>query len=83
MVVVDGGVAGCSAAISAARRGHRVTLLVREGELGGQWIAASIPLAKGDFGGFVGWQRRMPSQLGVDVRLGVSAPKRQTSLSRG
>lgn len=75
VVVVGGGVSGCEAALVAAKRGHKVTLLERSQELGGQWLAAAAPLAKGDFTSFVVWQRRQLEQLGVDIRLGVEATR--------
>ena len=75
VVVVGGGVSGCEAAIAAAGRGHHVTLLEKSEELGGQWIAASIPMAKGDFSSFIVWQKYMLEKLGVEVRFHVDATK--------
>lgn len=75
VVVVGGGVSGSEAAIAAAGRGHRVTLLEKSGELGGQWIAASIPMAKGDFSSFIVWQKHMLEKLGVEVRFHVDVTK--------
>jgi pyruvate/2-oxoglutarate dehydrogenase complex dihydrolipoamide dehydrogenase (E3) component len=75
VVVVGGGVSGCEAALVAARRGHTVTLLESSQELGGQWLAAAAPLAKGDFTSFVAWQQRQLEQLGVEVLLGVEATR--------
>jgi 2,4-dienoyl-CoA reductase (NADPH2) len=45
VVVVGGGPAGMQAALTAQRRGHRVTLFERDG-LGGQYTLASIPPGK-------------------------------------
>jgi pyruvate/2-oxoglutarate dehydrogenase complex dihydrolipoamide dehydrogenase (E3) component len=75
VVVVGGGVSGCEAALVAAARGHEVTLLERSQELGGQWLAATAPLAKGDFTSFVVWQHRQLERLGVDIRFGVEATR--------
>ena len=73
VVVAGGGIAGCEAAIAAARRGHRVTLLERDAKLGGQWNLAAVPPGKQDYGSFVAWQACQLRKLGVDVRLGRDA----------
>jgi len=72
-VVVGGGPAGMKAAAGLAQRGHRVTLLEREGELGGQvrWILAT---PRRD--GFAHLVRDLAGELArrrVEVRLGVAA----------
>ena len=72
-VVVGGGPAGMKAATGLAERGHRVTLLEREDELGGQirWILATPRRAE-----FRHIVRDLSDELArrqVDVRLGVSA----------
>ena len=73
VVVVGGGIAGCAAAIAAARRGHAVTLLERDSKLGGQWNLATVPPGKQDYGSFVAWQTRQLLNLGVDVHLNYEA----------
>ncbi|UCG65269.1 MAG: FAD-dependent oxidoreductase [Deltaproteobacteria bacterium] len=50
VVVIGGGPAGMEAAVIAAKRGHEVTLLEKEDELGGNLQVASIPPFKSDFG---------------------------------
>lgn len=75
VVVVGGGVSGCEAAIAAVQKGHQVTLLEKSGELGGQWIAASVPMAKGDFSSFIVWQKHMLKKLGVDVQLNIDVTR--------
>ena len=75
ILVVGGGVAGCEAAIVAATRGHKVTILERSGELGGQFIAASMPVGKGDYSSFIVWQKNMINKLGINVVYGVDADK--------
>ncbi len=49
VLVVGGGIAGMQAAIAAARRGHDVTLWEADSGLGGQFIAACYPPAKGNY----------------------------------
>ena len=73
VAVVGGGIAGCEAAIAAARRGHHVTLLERDAKLGGQWNLAAVPPGKQDYGSFVAWQVGQMRKLGVDVRLNCAA----------
>jgi NADPH-dependent 2,4-dienoyl-CoA reductase/sulfur reductase-like enzyme len=46
IVVVGAGPAGIEAATTAAKRGHKVTLIERESYLGGQFSFASFPLVK-------------------------------------
>lgn len=75
VVVVGGGVSGCEAAIAAAGRGHHVTLLEKDHELGGQWVPASIPVAKGDFSSFIIWQKHMLKKLGVEVCTDTAVTK--------
>lgn len=75
VVVVGGGVSGCEAAIAAAQKGHHVTLLEKSNELGGQWIAASIPMAKGDFSSFIVWQKYMLKKLGVEIKTNTEVTR--------
>lgn len=69
VVVVGGGPGGMESARLAAARGHRVTLLEQEDELGGQlrYAAAVRP----ENAPFLQWL--LGSLDGVDVRLGVTA----------
>lgn len=75
ILVIGGGVAGCECAIVAAQRGHKVTLLEKTGELGGQFIPAAIPVGKGEFNTFVIWQKTMLRKLGVEIRYNTSADR--------
>ena len=68
--VAGGGVAGCSAAIAAAKKGHRVTLYEQKSELGGQWKLAAVPIGKSDFASLIAWQNRQLKKLNVNVVLG-------------
>lgn len=46
VAVIGGGPAGLEAAVTAARRGHKVTVYEKEEVLGGQFMVASIPPTK-------------------------------------
>ena len=73
VVVVGGGAAGAQAAITAAERGHEVTLFEAADALGGQiaWYWRSTE--KPDFAAIPAWQGAYLRELGVDVRLGQRA----------
>lgn len=70
VVVVGGGPAGLQAAVTAAERGHHVTLLERADRLGGQVpVAASVP-SRAEFLDITRNLARAVQQAGVDVKLG-------------
>lgn len=73
VLVIGGGVSGCEAAIAAAQRGHRVTLLEKSGQLGGQWIPASMPVGKSEFTSLLLWQKTMLEKLHIQVLLNTQA----------
>ena len=73
VVVVGGGPAGLKAAATAARRGHKVTLMEREERLGGQVVHAARVTNRTEFGDVVRNLLHEISQLDVDVRTGTAA----------
>lgn len=70
VAVVGAGPAGLSAAITAAERGHQVTLFDKAGEIGGQLNMAKQVPGKEEFWGLVDWFRTMLEETGVTVSLG-------------
>jgi 2,4-dienoyl-CoA reductase (NADPH2) len=73
IAVVGAGPAGLSAAITAAGRGHKVTLFEAAGRVGGQLhLAAAVP-GKEEFRGLITWFETMLARSGVETRLGAAA----------
>ena len=69
VAIVGAGPGGLSTAMTAAQRGHDITLFDRASEIGGQLnMAKQIP-GKEEFWGLVDWYRTMMSQLGVKMAL--------------
>ncbi len=65
--VLGGGISGCQTAIIAAQREHNVTIFEKSDVLGGQWNAASVPLAKTEFASLVAHQQYQIKKYGVNV----------------
>ncbi|SEO00672.1 2,4-dienoyl-CoA reductase (NADPH2) [Gemmobacter aquatilis] len=73
IAVVGAGPAGLSAALTAAGRGHHVTLFDRSPRIGGQLhLAAAIP-GKEEFRGLIDWFEALLAQSTVTLRLGAEA----------
>ncbi|GAA6181647.1 NADPH-dependent 2,4-dienoyl-CoA reductase [Shimia sp. NS0008-38b] len=73
IAVVGAGPAGLAAAMTAAQRGHKVTLIDRASQLGGQLnVAKQIP-GKEEFWGLVDWYKVMIDDLGINVKLSTEA----------
>ncbi|SEF95810.1 NADPH-dependent 2,4-dienoyl-CoA reductase [Jhaorihella thermophila] len=70
VAVVGAGPAGLSAALTAAERGHKVTLFDKAHEIGGQLNMAKQVPGKEEFWGLVDWYRTMLDDLGVQLELG-------------
>ncbi len=70
VAIVGAGPAGLSTAMTAAQRGHDVTLFDRADEIGGQLNMAKQVPGKEEFWGLVDWYRTMMNDLGVTLELG-------------
>ncbi|GIT87501.1 NADPH-dependent 2,4-dienoyl-CoA reductase [Roseobacter sp. OBYS 0001] len=70
IAIVGAGPAGLSTAITAAQRGHNVTLFDQADEIGGQLNMAKQVPGKEEFWGLVDWYRTMLDTTGVTVSLG-------------
>jgi NADPH-dependent 2,4-dienoyl-CoA reductase/sulfur reductase-like enzyme len=69
VLVAGGGPAGMKAALTAAERGHRVTLYEAKPRLGGQVLLAQLLPDRAEFGGLVTNLEHEMRQAGVEVRL--------------
>jgi 2,4-dienoyl-CoA reductase-like NADH-dependent reductase (Old Yellow Enzyme family) len=75
VLVVGGGPAGMKAASVAAQRGHDVTLLEADSQLGGQARLAQLLPGRAEFGGIITNLSREMEMAGVDARLNTRADR--------
>ena len=71
VLVVGGGPAGLETARIAAARGHRVTLVEKAADLGGQFRLAAAQPERDEIGELLGWYRSQLEKLQVRVELGT------------
>lgn len=69
VLVVGGGPAGMEAARVAALRGHKVTLVEEQRELGGQLRVAARPPGRREFRHLIEWYQNQMTKLGVKLLL--------------
>ncbi len=72
VLVIGGGPSGMYAAMMCAKRGHDVILLEKNTELGGHFLVASYPPAKGEIAPAIRSLIVRCREAGVDIRLGVT-----------
>jgi len=75
VVIVGAGPAGLEAARVAALRGHRVTLIEREGQIGGQLRLAARAPFRSDFERLVEYYDHALEQLPIELQLGREATR--------
>ena len=73
VVVIGGGPGGMYAAWMSAKRGHSVTLIEKDKELGGHFLVASYPPAKGEISPAIRSLIVRCQTVGVDIRLNTEA----------
>jgi NADPH-dependent 2,4-dienoyl-CoA reductase/sulfur reductase-like enzyme len=73
IAIIGAGPAGLTTAITAARRGHKVTLYEAKDKTGGQFISAAYPPAKGEFTTFINWCNKQLVDYGVNILLNTKA----------
>lgn len=75
VLVAGGGASGLEAARVLALRGHSVTLIEKNAELGGAMAAAGIPPKKSKITELVQWYEKTLNDLGVEVRKNCAYSK--------
>ncbi len=75
IAVVGAGPAGISFSITAAQRGHSVTLFEEKSEIGGQLNYAKMIPGKEEFFGLIDYYKNEINRLGVNLKTGIKANK--------
>ncbi len=69
VAVIGGGIGGMESALVLSKRGHKVTLYEKSGELGGVFIAAAAPSFKEKDRALISWYRRELAKYPIEVKL--------------
>ena len=69
IAVIGGGIGGMESALVCAKRGHKVSLYEKTGELGGVFIAAAAPSFKEKDKALIAWYKRELTKYPIDVNL--------------
>ena len=73
IAIIGAGPAGMTTAITAAKRGHKVTVFEAKERTGGQFVSAAYPPCKGEFTTFIAWCNKQMHDYGVNVLLNTKA----------
>ncbi len=69
VAIIGGGIGGMESALVCAKRGHKVTLYEKSGELGGVFIAAAAPSFKEKDRDLIAWYKRELTKYPIQVKL--------------
>ncbi|MCI7096884.1 MAG: FAD-dependent oxidoreductase [Clostridiales bacterium] len=69
IAVIGGGIGGMESALLLAKRGHKVKLYEKSGELGGVFLAAAAPSFKEKDRDLIAWYRRELTKYPIEVKL--------------
>ena len=69
IAIIGGGIGGMESALVCAKRGHKVTLYEKSGELGGVFIAAAAPSFKEKDRDLIAWYKRELTKYPIEVKL--------------
>ncbi len=69
VAVIGGGIGGMEAALLLAKRGHKVTLYEKSGDLGGVFIAAAAPSFKEKDRDLIAWYKRELTKYPIEIKL--------------
>lgn len=75
VLIIGGGLAGMEAARVCTIRGHKVTLLEKGPELGGNIVPGSVPNFKHDDRALLEWYKVQLGKLPVEIKLNCTADK--------
>ncbi len=79
IAVIGGGIGGMESALVCAKRGHKVTLYEKSGQLGGVFIAAAAPSFKEKDKALIAWyQRELTKYPQIEVKLNTPVTDVQT-----
>ena len=79
VLVVGGGPGGMQAAMVAAERGHKVTLVEKNYRLGGQWLLSLKVPHKYEFENPINEMSYKLNKLGVKIKLGAEATRKNVA----
>ena len=69
IAVIGGGIGGMESALVLAKRGHKVTLYEKTGDLGGAFIAAAAPSFKEKDRDLIAWYKRELTKYPIEVKM--------------